>query len=239
MAAYLKPTKATTLNGVVVNEYLLTKNNPLKIAMPQKRTKPLLGVTIHNTNWIKVNSATTPSEQYTRATVNGNMGDVRVHFYVDDKCAWQNLPLDWCNWSCADGQGSGNTQTIAIECIMGGTAQQDKKSRENAVRLIAYLLKLNGLCIDNLYTHTHWLNVRDGKKGTVDYLNTLKHPYKVCPAFFIPDWDNFKGEVAKCLVDESKKLYRIQIGAYSKKENAEKRLLEVKKNYPDAFIKVE
>ena len=81
-------------NGVPVNVYSLTEHNTRGIALPSKRTKSLVGITIHNTDWISVANGTTPAEQYTRATVNGNMNDVRVHFYVDDKCAWQNLPLD-------------------------------------------------------------------------------------------------------------------------------------------------
>ena len=50
------------------------------------------GVTIHNTGRIKVPSGTTMAEQYTRATYpNCNMGSVRVHYYVDENEAWQNL----------------------------------------------------------------------------------------------------------------------------------------------------
>lgn len=37
--------------------------------------------------------------------------------------------------------------------------------------------------------------------------------------------------------DEPKKYYRVQLGAYAKKENAEEKLKEVKKHFPDAFIK--
>ena len=115
----LKADKTTNLGGVTVNEYLLTKHNPNGIDMPSYNlpSKPL-GITIHNTDWITVASGTTPAEQYTRATVNGNMGDVRVHFYVDNKCAWQNLPLTLSGWHAADGDGDGNRKTIAIECIM-------------------------------------------------------------------------------------------------------------------------
>ena len=89
----LKADKTTTLNGVTVNKYLLTKHNPNHIDMPTASMEgKVIGVTIHNTQWISVATGTTPAEQYTRATVNGNMNDVRVHFYVDNKCAWQNLP---------------------------------------------------------------------------------------------------------------------------------------------------
>ena len=138
--AILKPDNTSTLNGVKINEYLLTKH-----------------------------SGTTPAEQYTRATYNGNMKDVRVHYYVDNTCAWQNLPLTLSGWHAADGSGNGNHRTIAIECIMSSAYNStDKKSEDNCARLAAALLKKYGLDINHLYTHTHWLNVRDGKKFLQD-----------------------------------------------------------------------
>ena len=97
--AILKPNKTTTLGGVTVNEYLLTNHNPNNIDMPSVSMEDkIIGVTIHNTDWITTAAGTTPAEQYTRATVNGNMNDVRVHYYVDNTCAWQNLPLTLSGW---------------------------------------------------------------------------------------------------------------------------------------------
>lgn len=197
--AILKPDKVTTLGGVTVNEFLLTKHNPKNIAMPSlKMEGTCIGVTIHNTDRIKVASGTTPAEQYTRATYNGNMNSVRVHYYTDHVCAWQNLPLDLSGWHAADGNGDGNCKTIAIECIMSSAYDDvDKKSEDNAARLVASILVDNGWGIDRLYTHTHWLNVRDGKRGATDELNTMRHPYKYCPAYILPHWDKFKGLVLK------------------------------------------
>ena len=195
--AILKPDKTTTLGGVPVHEYLLTKHNPNRIDMPSASMEgKIIGVTIHNTSWITTASRTTPAEQYTRATVNGNMNDVRVHYYVDNVCAWQNLPLNLSGWHAADGSGNGNRRTIAIECIMSSAYNStDKKSEDNAARLAAALLKKYNLSIDHLYTHTHWLNVRDGKSGSVDYLNTAKNPYKMCPLYILPHWTAFKKKV--------------------------------------------
>ena len=117
--AILRPDTTTTLGGVTVKEYLLTKHNPNHIDMPSVSMEgKIIGVTIHNTSWITTASGTTPAEQYTRATVNGNMNDVRVHYYVDNTCAWKNLPLTLSGWHAADGSGNGNRRTIAIECIM-------------------------------------------------------------------------------------------------------------------------
>ena len=239
--AILTPDKTTTLGGVTVKEYLLTKHNPNRIDMPTAQlTGKVLGVTIHNTDRIKTAAGTTPAEQYTRATVNGNMKTVRVHYYVDSTCSWQNLPLSLSGWHAADGSGNGNRRTIAIECIMNGSGDAaDKRAEENAVRLAAALLKQYGLDINHLYTHTHWLNVRDGRNGTVDQLNTMHNSYKMCPAYILPHWVEFKKKVQSYLnagtstisAPSTKQLYRVrkswadaksQLGAYSSLENAKK-----------------
>lgn len=239
--AILRPDTTTTLSGVKINEYLLTKNNPNRIDMPSVSMEGIvIGVTVHNTDWISVASGTTPAEQYTRATVNGNMKDVRVHYYVDNTCAWQNLPLSLSGWHAADGSGNGNRRTIAIECIMSSAYNvTDKKSEDNCARLAAALLKKYNLDINHLFTHTHWLNVRDGKSGTVDYLNTARNPYKMCPAYILPHWTEFKKKVQAYMdagsstpaTSSPKQLYRVrkswadaksQIGAFSSLENAKK-----------------
>ena len=217
--AILKPDNYTNFGGVTVNEYLLTKHNPNHIAMPSVSMEgKIIGVTVHNTAWITTATGTTPAEQYTRATVNGNMNDVRVHYYVDNVCAWQNLPLSLSGWHAADGGGNGNRRTIAIECIMSSAYNSaDKKSEDNCARLAAALLKKYNLDISHLYTHTHWLNIRDGKSGTVDYLNTARNPYKMCPAYILPHWADFKKKVesymnagSSAIPSTEKQLYRVR-----------------------------
>lgn len=235
--AILKPDKAATLGSVTVNEYLLTKHNPNRIIMLSASMEgKIIGVTIHNTSWITTTPGTTPAEQYTRATVNGNMNDVRVHYYVDNTCAWQNLPLTLSGWYAADGSGNGNRRTIAIECIMSSVYNYtDKKSEGNAAKLAAALLKKYNLSIDHIYTHTHWLNVRDGKSGSVDYLNTAKNSYKTCPLYILLHWSAFKAKVQSYMNFGTSKsttqLYRVrkswsdaksQIGAFASLENAKK-----------------
>ena len=82
----LKPDKTTNLGGVTVNEYLLTKHNPNRIDMPSVSMEgKIIGVTVHNTDWITTAAGTTPAEQYTRATVNGNMNGV-IKESLNSKC---------------------------------------------------------------------------------------------------------------------------------------------------------
>lgn len=192
----LVPDSTSILNGVTVRKHLLADHNVNNITLPPMRSKPLIGVTIHNTEDLP--RVEDDGEQYTRATLNDNMNSVRTHHYVDDLCAWQNLEDGRCNWTCADGTGPGNMQTIAIECIMSGRdGEENLKARDNAARLAAYLLHKNGLTADNLYTHTYWLHVKDGHTKLSDTANidkwcTAPHAYKSCPLYIIPDWIGFK-----------------------------------------------
>lgn len=241
MAIFLKPDAVHTWNGVKVNEYLLTKHNPNKIALPSKRAGASIGVTLHNTNRINTAKGTTPAEQYLRATLNDNMGTVRVHLYVDSVCAWLGIPLDFTSWHAgqsgkADRHGSerGNALTISIECIMNGSGDADDvKARDNAARLVAYLLDLYG---GELYTHNYWCNVRNGKQGTVDELNKRDDGYKNCPVFIRPEWDKFKSLV-NSYRERYAGLYYVQVGAFKNKANASAFLETVKQEYPSAFIK--
>lgn len=193
----LTPTKQWNLpTGLLINEFLLTENNPNKISLPSIRTKELLGITIHNTD--DLNNVEDDAEQYTRATYNGNMGTVRASYYNDDLGAWKNLPDDYQNWTNTDGSGPGNAQTITIECIMYSsdlTKEENLKAFYNCAELTAYLLKTYGLNHDDIYTHSHWLHIKDGVTGDRDVLNVTPHSYKTCPLYIIPHWDLFKSVV--------------------------------------------
>ena len=183
------------------------------------------------------------AEQYVRATYNGNMNTVRVHFYVDDKEAWQALPLDWQSWHAgqdgkaeANGSHLGNRATISIE-VIGNSA----KAEDNAARLIAWLMHKYKFGTDKLFTHNYWCNIRNGKKGTVDELNKAYDGYKGCPVYIRPHWDEFKAKVSGYLEaleaqEEKNVLYRVQVGAFRNEENAKNYLASVKKHFPDAYI---
>lgn len=195
-----KPDKIYTANGVEVYEYLLKNHNINNISLPSKRKSSKVRITIHNTDDLP--SIEDDGRNYTAATINDNMKSVRVHFYVDDLRAWQNLELDSQNWSCADGNGNGNATTIAIECIMRNSYDSESlKSMDNCARLTAWLLKKYNLTTADVYTHTYWLHMRDkdtiSKTGTKDEICTARHPYKLCPLYIVPQWSEFLALVNK------------------------------------------
>jgi hypothetical protein len=197
------------------------------------------GITIHNTDNIKCAEGTNPAEQYSRATYpNGNMGGVVVQYYVYKDETWQNLADDERGWHAADGssrrasqrageQIGGNVDTIAIEVIETG---EDKETESTAAKLAAYLLDKCGLSPDtDIYTHKYF------------------YPAKSCPAYILPRLDAFKAQckryytaIKNADIQENPcgKIYRVQVGAFSIKSNAEAMLAKLKAaGYSDAFIK--
>ena len=144
------------------------------------------GITIHNTD-DRADAAT-----YTLATFNQNMNSARVHFYVDDKEAWQNLELNEVGWHAGTGNyGKGNDDTVAIEIIMGKrvdftTDGKDRRAFINGAILTAYILKIAGLGTDKVFTHKKW----NGKN---------------CPLYILPDWEIFIGcvEYLLCKMTET------------------------------------
>lgn len=198
------------------------------------------GITVHNTNDISVASGTNPAEQYTRATYNGNMSGVVVHFYVWHDEIWQNLDESERGWHAADGstrrkdhrgnQTGGNLDTIAIECI-----SKDPESEQTTAKLVAYLCKNYGLDPTyDVYTHNYWMYGKDEK---------VPNARKNCPEYILPHWPTFlatvKGyyDVSNTSATTVGTIYRVQVGAYTIKSNASNLWDKlVKDGYKDSYI---
>lgn len=118
---------------------------------------------------------------------NCNMGSVRVHYYVDDVEAWQNLDESEVGWHAADGNyGPGNSTTIAIEIIMDGTdAEYNRIAEDNGARLCAAILKRHGLDETAVYQHHDWYARKD------------------CPVYIRPHWSAFLAAVRQYLSDDT------------------------------------
>lgn len=176
----LAPNATFLMNGVTVKEKIIPDGTRWKDAVKAKaagfaandlykKQQKLSGgtgkvqwVTIHNTGDLV--GVDDDAEQYTRATYNENMGSTRVHYYVDDNGAWQNLKAGTglcindsegsaeVSWHSGDGSvaDGGNMTSLSIEIIMNESAAHDEKAKDNGARIAAWLLKKHGLTIGNL-----------------------------------------------------------------------------------------
>lgn len=203
MATFLKPDKiVTTANGLsikqkIVPDTLVATKDVASYVKKGQKMKPCKklsdgtgkpkGITVHNTGMVKVAAGTTAAEQYTRATYNGNMSGVIVHYYVWETDIWQLLNDNERGWHAADGtsrrksqrtDGSkigGNLDTIAIECV-----GDNKKSEDTTAKLVAHLCYKHGLNpATDVYTHKYF------------------YPSKNCPIYILPHWSSFLATVKK------------------------------------------
>ena len=175
-------------------------------------------ITIHNTPDVNEAAGTNDAEQYARATFNGNMNNVTVHFYIDESGCWQIVPLNEVAYHAADGySGPGNTKSVAIEIVMDGSGKSyDVQAEERGAKLAAWLLHKYGLGVDRLVTHQHWY----GKK--------------YCPQYILPHWGEFVEKVTGYLnalkaqeqaatpapTGTTGKHWRVQVGYFGVYENA-------------------
>lgn len=128
-------------------------------------------ITVHNTDDIIPSAGTTKSEQYSRACYpNQAMGTTRVHYYVDETEAWQNLLDTEIGWH-ASYPSPANDVSLSLE-IIGPSAEAE----ENGAKLVAYLMKKYNIPIDKVVTHQSWTG-------------------KYCPCWIIPHWDKFIARV--------------------------------------------
>lgn len=149
-----------------------------------------------------------------------NNQEVSFHYAVDDKEVVQGIPENRNAWHCGDGaNGKGNREGIAIEiCYSKSGGVRFTQAEKNAVDLIADILKRYGWGVAQVTKHQ-------------DYNG------KYCPHRTLDmGWDRF---IKMIEAKMSNKLYRVQVGAFSNKANADNLVKELKsKGYP-AFIKAE
>ena len=251
--AYLTPTKTRlekvnggniTIKEVIISDTLtapkdiaswIKKGQPMKPrALLNNSTGKPSGITVHNTADIKTAADTNAAEQYCRATYNGNMAGVVVTFYVYKAEIWQLLKETERGWHAADGSTrrtghdgktkiGGNLDTISIE-VIGNLPETE----ETAKKLIAYLLNKYSLSLNDVYTHNFWMHGIDKIKSGAP---------KNCPIYILPKWDKFVADIAKYMPNipqpqitpqPKQKIYRVQIGAFGIKANADKYAAELK-----------
>lgn len=180
--AFLAPDATRTEYGLVIKEKIIPDGSKYKPNRKLRNGK-VEWITIHNTADINEAPGTNDAEQYARATHNGNMNGVSVHYYIDETDCWQLLKETEIGYHAADGyNGTGNCTSLAIEIIMDGSdSVEDVSAEDRGALLAAILLHRHGLGIDRLTTHRHW------------------YPAKYCPAYILPHWSAFVDRVKEYL----------------------------------------
>lgn len=157
-----------------------------------------------------------------------NGSEVTWHYTVDDAQVVQHYIDSRQCWHAGDGKGKGNTQSIGIEMCVNSDGNF-KKTVDNTVELVIYLMKKHNIPLSNVVQHNHW----SGKNCPTSLRQNV---YGIT-------WNDFISKVKAGLNNNSTnkpasgKLYRVQVGAFSKKDNAIKLQKELKQKGYNSIIK--
>jgi N-acetylmuramoyl-L-alanine amidase CwlA len=193
---------------VTVIKNLVSKSIADKVSYDSVNTKKY--IIIHETG-NKAKGADAKSHGNLQA--NGNSRQASWHYSVDDKVAVQSFDHKVSCW--AAGNETGNKQGIQIEiCVNEGG--DFKKAVRNTSELVKEIMKQENIRIDYVKQHNFFSgkncpeNLRNGNKGIT--FNNLIEMIKEVPKPIAP-----------------KKIYKVQVGAFSDLNNAKKLSEELKK----------
>ena len=156
--------------------------------------------------------------------------------------AYQIAPWGKLVWGCGSGaNGSGNSFAIQVEMCEDNTlgANYAKETYNVAVKLFAHLCKCYDIPPENIWSHNE-----DNAKGYASGHVDPEHWWKKVKCGLT--MDGFRKDVAALLKGEKTKeqlpaeasgsLFRVQVGAFTLKKNAEYKLQALKSAGYDAFV---
>lgn len=159
-----------------------------------------------------------------------NDKEVSFHYAIDDKEIVQGLPENRNGWHASDGEyGDGNRKGIAIEiCYSESGGDRFINAEKLAAKFIAFKLKEKGWGIDKVKKHQDFCT-------------------KYCPHRTLNmGWQRFLDMVQAELnalkpteKNENGVIYKVQVGAYSERKNAEAMVAKQKAAGFDAIIVTE
>ena len=175
-----------------------------------------------------------------------NIVQASAHYFVDDDSITQTVPDDYVAWHCGaktyKHATCRNANSIGVEIcddVRNGVIYPSEKTIANALELVEHLMEKYSVPKENVIRHYDVT----GKLCPAYWCGTAENDDKWNTAFWgllgvskdSPTTDTGKNENTAS-VDTVGVLYRVQVGAYSVKANAESMLSKLKNAGFDAFI---
>lgn len=181
------------------------------------------GVTLHNT----ANDASAMAEI---SYMIGNDNQVSFHDAVDDYRIVNGIKHDRNAWHAGDSAtGFGNRKTIGIEiCYSLSGGSRFIQAEKNAAWYVAYLMKQYGWGLDR---------IADKRIGTHRDRSAKYCPHRTLDMGIDRFWNMVKQEYYKLTGTNinTAEIFRVQVGAFTKKENADRLALEINSKGIDTY----
>ena len=192
---------------------------PNKYSRPQIPLKEVKKIAVHYVG--NPGSTAKNNRDYFENLKNTHSRYVSAHFVIGlSGEVIQCIPLSEISY-CTN---QANSYSVSIECCHPDeTGKFNRETEESLIELCAYLCGKFGLSESDIIRHYDVTG-------------------KACPLWYVSHPEDFAA-MKKCVGEllsgnKNKKMYYVQVGAFSSRENAERYLEAVKKDYPNAFIKM-
>lgn len=163
-------------NAIVISNDILSKGT----SIPGRTLASIGYITMHNTGLVDV-KANNFHRSLKRENALTNGRKASWTFTVDDIEIYQETPMNWETWHA--GNSTGNKNSISIEMCQWSDKEKQRKTYDNAARLVAKIMKQYKLSIDKVVQHNKWSG-----KNCPEYLRAKKYGY---------DWNWFISLVKK------------------------------------------
>lgn len=161
----------------------------------------------------------------------GNVVKSSAHYFVDSDSVTQTVPDNFAAWAVGGSKYASCSQT-------GGGKLYGKCTNSNSLSIELCDDKKDGQLMASAKTiaNAQTLTKELMKKYNIPLENVVRHfdvTGKLCPAYYVDEtkWAGFKAAL-----EEKKPLYKVQVGAFSVKANADKLLKELQSKGYQAFI---
>lgn len=130
-----------------------------------------------------------PARDYISGTRRGAMGSALPHFYVDFNEAIECEYIDSISYHAGK---YANNEAISIECLQNRERTiKDNESEDNTAKLVAVLMKVFNISIDNVVTHTYYTHDNSELFAGNDIRSTTAvYGKKWCPYYIFRTTDN-------------------------------------------------
>lgn len=158
-------------NGKTIGTAKVISNDilPKGSSIPGRKLASIGYITLHNTGLVDV-KANNFHRSLKRENALSNGRQASWTFTVDDVEIYQEVLTSWETWHA--GNSTGNKNSISIEMCMWSDKEKQRKTYDNAARLVVELMKMHNISIDKVVQHNKWSG-----KNCPEYLRAGKHGY--------------------------------------------------------------
>lgn len=169
------------------------------------------------------------SDESNGAYFKNNAIETSAHYFVDGDSITQSVPDNYVAWHCGaityKHHECRNANSIGVEIcddIKNGVVYPGEETIKNVIELVENLKKKYNIPKENIIRHFDVTG-------------------KICPAYWSGSKENDRKWKIEFLdrIGSSNVRYHVQVGAYSKRKNAENMISELKANGYNAIIKIE